>query len=468
MITKLKINYKNGFELVFWIVSMFVTLFNSNSFDESLFPICIIFVFFNILMSFLSSDVILSIPVIVIQITGVIRFLFIPYIMKQEGISFLSSSLEFMKWLVSLEMLGTYVGLRCYNYKRTIRREANISEDGKDDNINKNLNTKFGLSVIILLGVGGVVVFTNQSLLSRYFSLSGNLFTAVTNVSGLMGLVASTFFLLLFILAIQTISNIAFLSDLLKVLISIILSVFFVKGTSITGVNVSRWTMLISAFIAFIYVSRLYPSYKKGLMIILISVAVFAVTTGTMMKFGETHRTGYGSINETLKTITTYKSVNSYFSGPRNMEVGIKMLEALPKGIWNTGSRFVSDIFANFPLLNHYFSDESIQTMNIFNLQIYGSTIARDQIVPCSVQFYSYLGGFFFILQAFLIYFALMFYEKLRYERDFLSIYCMVYLSMWPCLYNCINLSVMLQNLWIHVLPVFVVCVFNKRIVRKI
>lgn len=453
---------RNCVQLLIWMCAVCGLIMTNNLFCDSLFPLAIIFLIFNIFCCFLEDDIQWSLPIVLIRITGGIRYILIPCVMRHEGIEFNSSNKNMIIAMCAFEMIAIYIAMIIYKNHRKNEYDAMSGYEEEYEYNNGKTNFKLGTAAIIVLVIGGILVLRYRFYLERYFSLSGTK-AFDTDISGVIGLLVSAFFVLIYIIALRYIKYLPINANLLKILLSLIISVFFVNGASVTGSNVSRWNMIICAYIAYLFINRYYPGYKKFLLVIFLGVIVFTVIAGSMMKFENSWNGGYDTVSETFSSITSYDTLNAYFSGPKNMDTALELKYSLKKENIPVISTFISDLFANFPLLNKYLSVREMQSNVMFNRFFYGSTIATDQILPFSVQMYIYLGPLFIVPIIILVYVSLLLSDKLKQEQNFLNIYCLTYIVISFGLLNCINFTIMVQHIWIYVLPIALISLFNMK-----
>ena len=439
---------------------IFVSM-KSRMFMTGMMPVVISWFIFNIFCSLFPLTIQISLPLIVIRVTGFARYVLLPILMKHEGISLSSYYGNSIVIIMIAELIATYLGVLLFVYKKPLDYKYK-----KYIKMNSIVNQNIGLSAMIILILGSIFIMINRAYIERYFSISASK-TILSDVSGIVELVVSCFFLLIFIITLNFVKNMSIKSKLIKVMLSVLTSLFYINGSSVTGANVSRWSMLISAIVAFIYILKFYPSYKKQLVVLLILVVVFSVTIGTFMKFGENGNSNHTTVNRVIEEQFSYDSINAYFAGTKNMEVAFILNEDIDNNYISKIKVIWSDIFANFPFLNKYLSNSSNQLTVLLNFKYYNSLIATDQIIPFSVQLYIYFGGLFIFIELIFVYYAMKLYFKIRETNDFLKIYCLIYLTFSLSLMNCISFSVMLQNIWIHVLPVFLIYFFNINIKKK-
>lgn len=448
---------KSSIIYFFVIISIMILIIaKSDIFFSDSMPIVIGFCIFSCIVLFMPKTIRKSIPMIIIEITGAIRYVLLPITMNNEyGIT---SYHEETVVLMLFELVAIILGIIIYCIKNRTN-ETDILEYK-----NTRYNSKVGISSIIIIIIGGAFVFSNKAYLNRYFSISTQK-TIINDSAGWISLIIATFFLLIFIISLKFIKNLNIKNDLIKIGFSLIIGLFYVNGSSVTGENISRWSMLISALIVYIYVLRLYPTHKKKLTVILILTILFAVTFGSFFKF--TDKKGYNSINETMKEQLKYETLNAYFTGNKNMQIALELKEDIKRQKISKLEIIKSDLFANFPILNKYLSNTEKQSAVLFNYKYYNSYIAKDQIIPYSIQVYIYFGLLFILFEIIQLYYSFKCYFMIKNRNDFLEIYCLVYLSVSFALVNCINFSIILQNIWIHVLPVFIIHIFNIKYMKN-
>ena len=252
------------------------------------------------------------------------------------------------------------------------------------------------------------------------------------------------------------------MSNGIKIIISFIISIFFVNGNSITDSNVSRWTMIVTTIISLYYIIRLYPSYVKKIMAIAIPVLSIILIMGTVLKVSSS--IGYNNLNikNIIEKQMTYKNINAYFSGPNNVIESMELNSIIDSNQISRKKILISDIFANFPLLNKL-TNPLYNTNSLFNYYHYKSFIAVDQIIPLVGQTYIIFSIFFPVIIFVITYLSLYFTDMIKCESDFLKQYCFIYLAFFLSLGNCLNFTIMLQNVWIHVLPAYIICRLNYR-----
>lgn len=455
MENKLRLKKDNIIMFLGCVFIIVVVAININIFENNSAAIVFAFLFFELMLSFVQKKIRRSIPVLIIQVTGIVRYIIIPMVIGNESMSYSNRVIGIMIY----ELVGIYLGIIIYSIIEKKSKHSNLEKKIK---LREMTNQRLGISAIITMIVGGIYVIMNRSYIERYFSFSINK-SEIIDVSGGISIIVAIFFLILFIKSLEFIYKLPIKDDFIKVILSILISIFYINGSSIVGKNVSRWSMIISAMISFIYISRLYPRYKKIMKILLVVCIMFAISIGSLLKFKNSNN-GYNNLKSVLRHEIKYKTLNAYFAGNKNMEIGLELSDAINMNNIPKMQIIISDVFANFPILNKYLSNAQRQMTTLFNYKYYNSSIACDQIMPYSIQIYIYFKYFFILFEALQIYLALKLYNKIDEEENFLKIYSLMYLVFSFSLVNCINLSIVFQNLWIHVLPVYIIYSLNIRV----
>ena len=443
-------------EVILWCIVGIIVFSNYVSLYPKYYLLTLTYWLANLIIIFLPNQIRHSLPVIIIGGSGFVRYIMIPFVMARENIVV---ETIWCYVLMETELLVVYgtIYFFTYYYRNTLYRC-----------LLPNHNTRWqpvsiGLSTTILLFCGCFYTLLNNNVLFDYIVLSGNRWKQGFQ-TGYESIFMTNFFLVIYCLLLELIRRCIPNKKFISVLCMICISIFFINGRAVQSDNVSRWAFIVSALVCFIYISSIYPKYKKGLLLLFFMTIVFAVTVGTMAKVAKAGGAGFQSLYASLETQLSFRYLNAYFSGPLNLNYVYSMLYEREINDTPRLSMFFSDIFANFPLLNKFFSNITEQSTVLFNYQIYKSNIACDQIIPISGQFYLYAGALFWIPIGAIIWCSLICYFKMKEENNKLKLFCLVYITFSFSLINCVSFSVMLQNIWIHVLPAFFIYKFNIRL----
>lgn len=439
---------------IFIFVVMLFWYLGSDLINQQYYVVGLTYIICNIVCTILSKEVFFSWPVTIIRATGLFRYILMGIIMNPE-INFKYS------WIMIIEILAEYITFFIFAYVNRDNRDYKEKKKVLDRKLDK---IRVGLSVLIIILVGGVLVFLNKDVLLLYFSLSTSK-VKVVYANGLIALIVSTFFLILFIKVFEFLDGTSNLPKFIKIVLILSVSVFYINGISVSNGDVSRWSMLIGAFVIYNIIIKFYPESKKWLLLVLGGVLIFIITVGTFMKLSVANA-AYGiayndSLEMTIKNTFSYNTLNAYFAGPKNIDYAMSLVDSVQSLGVSKIEILISDIFANFPLFNKFLSNETYTSVRMFNYQIYGSTIAVDQIIPLCGQMYNIFGDLFFVPEMIIVYNALKLNSKIKKETNLLKLYCLAYLTFALSLVNCNNLNIMCQGLWIQVLPVYLIYRFN-------
>lgn len=441
---------------IFCISMLIFTIYNKSHFVVGIKTSIFIYWILGILCSLLTKDTFFSIPVIIIRFFGFIRYFLIGYSMNIEKISLSKFDYE---WMMIVEMITTYIVFFVYTYRHPTFKDNALYIPNKEY---ISANKYYGMSLIAVLLIGSMYVTINRTILIKYFTLNSGL--AIDFSNGFVALIISSFFSIFYIKALIFIENRHSLCRIFKLIAELFVSILFVNGSNLTSTSVSRWSFLVSIIIVYMFLTRMHPEYKKKLTVLLMASGVLITLVSSLNKFQMLGASGYNTMNETTKTLFSYMNLNAYCSGPTNIINGMKTIDYVKVMNISKIKIFISDVFNNFPLLNKFLVDVNLTSPRLFNFVLYRTREFVDQIMPLSVQFYNFFGILYFVPEMILVYMALDCYRKTLYEKDFIRIYYLIYLSFTFSLINNINMTVMFQNIWIQILPMYLIYIFNYRI----
>lgn len=250
-------------------------------------------------------------------------------------------------------------------------------------------------------------------------------------------------------------------SDNLKCMLSFLIWCVFALDASINTIgNIGRWGLVIRLCVGLFLFRELYREQFWSLVIlagIFVGISVFCLT---IRKFEQSM--GDMDFLSSLKWIFNYKALNAYCDGPTNIAYAVKM--KAESGSSYSVLTLVNDIFGNFPVVNHFFSADNRSPI-YFNLAIYESGIAKDQICPLSGQAYGalYYPGIF-LINGIVTYTAMKLDSTGEREHEILKRYIFKYLAVVWGLSTFLNLNIIFQMLWINTLPLILIQCFNYKI----
>ena len=421
---------------------------------SELLPVLITYSLICFLWSFVTREYFFSIPILFIRITEFVRYYVIAYIMSTSGIRIHDSSVIL---IMTVEMVSVNFGLFLYVFRHV---NANQSDDGESlRSMTTTQNFHVGIASFIVLVVGMITVITNPSIINKFFYVfrgSGELYQTD---NGLIGLIINSFLLLLLLSVFVFIERKQQIPKALRVIVIVIVGGIYALGSSISTNDMSRWGLVINLYFLYIVIIRFHPEIKRGMLIVFALAGVAIILFGTTLKYQQIF-SNTGIYNKGILELSSYRTLNAYFSGPSNMIVGNRVIENL-----NVPRLYVliSDLFANCPILNRYIGDPSINSVALFNYQVYGSTIAIDQIMPLACQMRLYFGWLFFVPEIAFSYYAVKLYTKAMKTQNLLLLYCLIKVSFAFSRIDCINLNIIMQNIWIGTIPVLIIYLIDYR-----
>ena len=429
--------------------------------DGKMFFLVVEFLVANLFCSLLKEEVFFSVPLFIIRITGFFRYIAIAYAMKLENMVPISLDVFL---LMSYEMVVVYISVFIYDRMFCPNDVLVFPED----KMCTNLYPKRGwLSVVVFLA-GLLYCILNPVLLKNMFVLSREGKISVDFSSGFFAIVSSLFLILSFSYIVEYIERFK-LSSNVKFFLLFVPSIFFISNMSISADSTSRWSMLISMVIVYYTILQYHPEKKRLLKILGLFLLAVVLIFGTMMKFShiDSKYNKYTSTSDVVSTMFSFRDLNSYFSGPQNVEVGYQVSRYVENSDLSKMALLISDVFHNFPILNKYVADEELNSVRLFNRFYYNTNFIVDQIIPLVSQANMYFGFFLFVPIFLIVICAFKIYSLLKPNMGFLERYCVIYAFFSFSLINCLNFTIFFQQLWIKIAPVFLLVWFEKKILAK-
>lgn len=416
---------------------------------------------------FLIDESSMKLPVLIIRITSFVRYFIIPIIVIFQNSSefIMDNNIIF---IMIFELLASHITILLYykrvkfiNKKRRMDYQEKLAEEAICNNNYKNINStkiiKISVSIIYIVGI--VLLIRYPAIIKNYFSFS---FTSKTYIgfNGLYSIIIDIFFFLLMVEMLIRVKRLIVLSVNTKLILSVIVCVIYTNGQSITSIVVSRWSLVTCIIVSIVFLLTLYPEKKKILITCTALVIPFILVYGTIVKHMLWQNGSEIGFYDAIVRSFSYNSINAYFSGPMNITTGLKMLQN--NNLPNL-KIILSDIFANFPFINH-FVDPMYTTPGLYNYSYYGSYISKDQICPIIIQLYLYFGILSPIAYSLLVYLGLHSYSKIEHTNSFILKNIYIIVSIYCSLILCININIIFQVLWQQAFPLLLVDRLNFRV----
>lgn len=404
------------------------------------------------MLFFLIPNQSFKLPCSIIRLTGFIRYVIYPVSVYAEEASGLYFSEE-VGQLMILEILIVHFTIMAY-YCGSVYRKTRKQIDQRMQQDTEIIPMQLGITALIITCIGIVIILRNPTVIMNFFAFNFS-DKITTGLSGGSSIVLQITFLFAFIYLLTLIRKIAWMPEKIKLFISFILTALYANGRGITTENVSRWTIIVSMIVGIVFILSLYPERTKMIVAVSILFISGALIFSTLLK-----QEMWGTVSKGIGNVVQAKSLNGYFSGSLNLEKGIDMLQTTDI---NRVETFISDLFANFPFLNH-FVDVSKTTTTYFNYSFYGSSIARDQICPMIIQLKEYFGLIGYVVYGIIVFLACHIYTLSKRVHNLIEKNILVILAFYFSLVFCLNWSILFEVLWIQILPLILVNYFTIRV----
>ena len=249
-----------------------------------------------------------------------------------------------------------------------------------------------------------------------------------------------------------------FKNNSVKYLGMITVLIFLSIFSSFLPTSISRNIFLINALIMFTFVRYFFKQYYKLSAVMLVVLAVLYFAYITLIKQG---LSSDGNILlDTFKSFSNYSTLNSYFAGPSNIDIGLRFSSVV--GI--KPFLIINDIFANSPYISGFIPTNTVTMFNHFIFR----GISNDQIIPLSIQSTIYFSILFApLLVGILSYLSVIYYWKADKTKCLITKYTFLYVSFLFSLSQIISLNAISMLIIIRVLPVLAIFYVYKKIFYK-
>jgi oligosaccharide repeat unit polymerase len=320
------------------------------------------------------------------------------------------------------------------------------------------------LIIVLVLSISLMLVF--PSLLDRYnfFIVSTDNFQEKSLDIPLDGLIILLTDLTIIILPIILLNLLKKKYELRNSLIYVFLSLISVLPGMMIFKGTSRFSVLVPTLAWMIILLKLYPKYKKILIISVITILVTVFISITLIKqFGYSQESS--SITKKMSLSEISYNFDAYFSGPDNMGRAVDLDHYYGNKI--TLKTLGNDLINNVAILST-FSEPTNTTTAWFNYLFYSMPEKIDQIVPLTGQSYIHFGilGSPILLSLTLI--IMMWFDgkisrENRMEHVYIYVYLVVYMSM-AMMLSYGSIYPIFTNLYI---PILILFTLNRKITLK-
>lgn len=406
----------------------------------------------TIILEIVNREQNISLPKEIIKFICFIRYVIIPFVYytdPQNYNEFYIKNKDTVLQIMCIELVSLYLVMALYRKKDNSKYLSNYDENYKI----------FNIFTIIIVCAFVAIISIYPSLVYKIFLDKGE----KVNLSSTIQLIYN-FGVVILNLGILKLIKKSKIREKIKILISMgitLISIIFL-GVNHEG-DISRWTMIINLIINIIILMKYYDKSKKFIGIIFSLLAVCILVLGTFMKFTDEELSSTNIYEYITDEVINYETFDLYFAGPFQINNAIEVRENNEIHIKNL---FI-DIFANCPIINTYL-DKSETTPTLYNFTYYNSYIAKDKICPLSGQAYIYFGlAFSSIFSILALCLAIKFNNLAKKSRNEFQLYVNMYFSLILSLAVCLNINIVFQNIWINILPIYIIYKLNIGLKRQ-
>lgn len=218
----------------------------------------------------------------------------------------------------------------------------------------------------------------------------------------------------------------------------------------------SRFSIMIFLYIAFVLTKYLYK--KNEILHRLYGYGLFILAYSTLIKFSK----NMNFLEFFRKFFVNFVSIlESYFGGLKNLSY-IEKLSLIQENT-NKLEIFLNDTFSSVMYLSKFTNFEKTTIFN-FNYAFYNHKEYQDQIVPLSLQSYSYLGPIFFPLLSIIYIYILVKLDYFFLETKRLDYsYLIMLIGFTLANFMMTNHSIVFSSI-VNLMPLIAIFFVNKKI----
>lgn len=355
-------------------------------------------------------------------------------------------------WLMLYEMIAIMLTIELTGKAPRILKSATLGKTRKFYNFRSG-----GIAAILITGILLFLAINYRHLTGGILLIvSGTISTTnkiTDNVSGAIGIIwqASLAWMYIYVcLKIKKLSK--------KIILSIIISAFYILLTFIGQTNISRWHTVISFTAVYFTLIKLYPTHKKAISLLMLTPASFFFVIVTLYK-NTAFLTSGQSVFNSFMGLFAASTTDAYFAGPVNYNNAVGLIENKEVGFFT----IFYDLLNNMPVINH-FIDTRNASVNMFNMYIgraYNG-ITGDQIIPLVGQSSIYFSYILAPLLSVLSVFLIRYFDRKYHESNTPMIYIFAFTSAWIGVITILNLTIFMSWLYVRIIPLTLLIMFTE------
>ncbi len=354
-------------------------------------------------------------------------------------------------WILIVELITVFTIVQIFA-KRLYTKDKKTKEY-------EPINSKVILLATLIAGVLVIALFPQIITRYNFFIISGEITKLNLDLplNGLLFLITDLLLVIVPVILLNYFkvkyekSSSSFLYVFLS-MVSVAPAMMIFKGTS-------RFSVLVPSVAWLLILLKLYPKYKKAIIITLTSLLVVVFLSLTLYKqFGYTQ----GDVLESKTMNEIAHNFDAYFSGPDNMGRVVDLKKQ--HGNWINFDTFKNDLINNVSILSQFSDSENTSTA-LFNYLFYGVKGKVDQIIPLSGQSYLHFGVIGTpLLIALTTFLMLLFDSKIKNENRIEFIYIYVYLVFYLSMSMMVSFGSIYPLFTNLALPVLFIFYLNRKI----
>lgn len=399
-----------------------------------------------------------QISVLIIDMLMLIRYTLLPlsyYFSLNTVQSFYYDNIYYSMILMIYEIVTVTIVLNIL-----CRKILNIGVRNKINENNKLDRNNIKLGIIIIAILFFLTLLKYPQYVRNIFTFKFEDLSEVeveSGINGMYNLIFKTGLIVISCLLMTYFSNIKKKKTYIYFL-SIISSWVCIWISSLgTSGSISRTSFLTNGIIYTVIILKIYPNRKKETLTLSSVVIILMLILGTLSRFYSDL-----AITSSIQSVLSYEVLDSYFSGLRNVSVGLEMSKNFSDQI-GIGT-FINDVFAGLPYIaSRIGMNFDNRIVYFFNNAFFGRVGNTSRICPMLIQsgeYFSYLLSP--ILSCFCVVCAIYANKFLLFSKSTLGLYFWALTLYYFAAYSMFNLNIIMGGIWNKLLPLAIILILNK------